>query len=366
MNAHETTDCIVIGGGLLGMLTARLLRREGHTVRLLERGETGRESSWAGGGILSPLRPWKYPDAVSDLVAWSQQHYPHLAAELKNETGIDIEWIQSGLMMVGEAFDDEVKDWTAKYDSHLLQFTPAQTTREEPALASELGASLYLPDVAQVRNPRLCKALRKALQLQGVSIEEQTEVTEIQHRGGEVSGVATSQGEFAAGRVVVAGGAWSAGLVGQTGLELPVEPVRGQMILFMARPGVLRHIVFCAGHYLIPRKDGHILAGSTLEHAGFDKTVTEAAHAELRQAALELVPALSSYAVVKHWSGLRPGSPRGVPFIGEHPEISGLYVNTGHFRNGVAMGPASARLLADLMLGQESITDPAPYRLARH
>ena len=135
------------------------------------------------------------------------------------------------------------------------------------------------------------------------------------------------------------------------------------MLLFRGPVGLVRRIVLSRDRYVIPRRDGRVLVGSTLEHVEFDKSTTPAARAELHREALRLIPALADCAVEHHWAGLRPGSPIGVPFVGEHPRIQGLYVNAGHYRNGVVLGPASARLLADQMLGRTPALDPAPYRL---
>jgi glycine oxidase len=144
---------------------------------------------------------------------------------------------------------------------------------------------------------------------------------------------------------------------------LPVEPVRGQMILFRASPGLLTRVVLDQGRYIIPRRDGHILMGSTVEHVGYDKRTTESAREELVAAALKLVPGLADAEVVKHWSGLRPGSPDGVPFIGPHPAIEGLFVNTGQYRNGVVMGLASCELASYHMTGRTPVLDVTPYLL---
>jgi glycine oxidase len=164
-------------------------------------------------------------------------------------------------------------------------------------------------------------------------------------------------------RVVVAAGAWSAGLLADFMPVLPVSPVRGQMIQFAASPDLLRHIVLANGHYLIPRRDGLILAGSTLEYSGFDKDTTREARDTLVDFPTQLLPGLGDCAVVNHWAGLRPGKSDGIPVIGGHPEIKGLYLNTGHFRNGVVMAPASAQLLLDIMMGRTSFTRPDAYRL---
>jgi len=361
--ANSSTDCIVVGGGLLGMLTAYFLVHEGLAVSVIEKGAVCRESSWAGGGILSPLVPWEYPDAVSVLVRWSQQYYPLLTAELQEVTGIDPELLRSGLLMADSVMDPEISAWSSRYRRKVVAVDSAHLQRLEPALSPAVGDSLLLPDVAQVRNPRLCQALAIALGNQGVTLDEQSAVNGLVVQQGRLLGVSTASGPVYAERVVIAGGAWSSQILAGHGPELPVSPVRGQMIQFQASPGLLRHIVLRDGHYLVPRRDGLILAGSTLEYVGFNKETTATARELLARQALQLVPALADYRIVNHWSGLRPGTPAGVPYICEHPEIYGLYLNTGHFRNGVVMAPASARLLADCLLKRDSFTAFEPYRL---
>lgn len=356
------TKALVVGGGVIGLLTARLLVDEGFQVELVERGSLGGEASWAGGGIVSPLYPWRYGEAVSALASWSQGYYPALGARLRDDTGIDPEVRCTGLYWLDLEDEEAALDWAGTEGKKLVRVDRQEVLQRIPVLGNNFGRALHMPDLANVRNPRLLQALQASLQversfslLSGVSVERLL----IDH--GRVVGAQTSSGFIAADCVVLATGAWSGALLKTLGLDLPVAPVKGQMILYKCAEDFLPAMVLAKGRYAIPRKDGHILVGSTLEHMGFDKAPTAEALASLKASAEELLPSLAEAQVIGHWAGLRPGSPEGIPFIGEVPGCRGLWLNCGHYRNGLVLAPASCELLKNLMLGESPIVDPAPY-----
>jgi glycine oxidase len=328
---------------------------------LVERGETGRESSWAGGGIVSPLYPWRYLDSVTRLANFSQAVYPALCEQLGVQTGIDPEFTRCGLILIAPDEADEATAWARRHE-RTLEAIDRQRFRElEPQAATPPEQAIWMPDVGQVRNPRLLQALRRRLDQMGVEIRTAEPVETLLCEGGRCVGLRTLRGELRGDAVVVCAGAWSRELLGDLPSPPAIHPVRGQMLLFKAEPGTITRMVLEGSRYVIPRRDGRTLFGSTLEDAGFEKQTTQAAHDELFAIATERFPILTRFPVERHWAGLRPSSPAGVPYISRHPDISGLYVNAGHFRNGIVLGPASARLVTDLVLQRTPIVDPTPY-----
>ena len=358
-------NVIVIGGGLLGLLSARELALAGCDVTVLDQSAPGQESSWAGGGILSPLYPWQYADAVNALASWGQQHYPALVEALMAEGGIDPQWTQSGLLVLDSDMREAATAFAQRYGMPLELVDARKLAELEPQIAPQSQPGLLFPGIAQIRNPRFVKSLLTSCATLGVRFSPRTQVSGFRLHDRQVRGVRTAKGDFDAEVVLVAGGAWSGHLLKAVQVVLDVEPVRGQMVLYHAAPGQLEHIVLDRGHYLIPRRDGRILVGSTLEYVGFDKSTTAPAREQLTDFAVNLFPFLANTPIEQHWSGLRPGQSGAIPYICAVPGYGGLYLNTGHFRNGVILGPASAHLVADLILGREPILNPAPYGLAR-
>ncbi len=343
------------------MLTALELSEAGHKVTLFERGDTGRESSWAGGGIVSPLFPWRYLDSVTRLASWSQSAYPAFLSALYRHTGVDPEYLDSGMLVIAPAEIAQAETWAAQHQKNVEIVDKGRFAELEPQAAEPVDQAVWMPDVGQVRNPRMVRALHIRLQQLDVGLRTDEPVERLLFDGDRCSGVHTKRGDQHADAVVVCAGAWSGQLLGDLASPPAIQPVRGQMLLFKAAPGTISRIVLEANRYVIPRRDGRTLFGSTIEEVGFDKQTTDAARDELYAIATRRFPILKEYPVEAHWAGLRPSSPAGVPYIGRHPRIDGLFVNAGHFRNGIVLGLASARLAADLVLGREPIVDPAPY-----
>ncbi|NKF23172.1 NAD(P)/FAD-dependent oxidoreductase [Solimonas marina] len=314
---RETFDVAIVGGGVIGMACAEALSRDGrHRIGLIERDELGRAASWAGGGMLTPLPPDHIPEAVRDLLAESLALYPQWCARLHAESGIDPEYWDCG----------------ARY-------------------RKDDGTQVDYPRMAQVRNPRLVKALAGTLRRRrGVTIFERTAARGWVLDGDTVIGVRTDDKEIACRQAVLAAGAWSAPL-GADG----VGPAKGQMLLLGPGEPVLTRLLIGEDVYLIPRRDGQILVGSTLEDAGFDTTPTAAARQSLLARAAQLWPAVHARRVVAHWAGLRPRPAGEGPLLGPHPRLSGLLLATGHFRIGLTLAPGTAARVAHALSPENAV-----------
>lgn len=360
-------DTLIIGGGISGLLTARELRLAGQDVAVIDQSQLGRESSWAGGGILLPIYPWRQSPAISALVAISLKIYPCLQRELLNHTGIDPEWQDCGMLICKNPDYNQAVSWCEHYnvthrDAHADLTTDLQTTLDQP---------LWLPEIAQIRNPRLLKSLKAYLLATGVKLMENVEIRKIHSHGRQISTIETAEQHFTFKHLIICTGAWTVGFLDRWLIpaastpKLAINPVKGQMLVFDAQPSTLSHMILDGDQYLIPRRDGRILAGSTVEYTGFDKSTSADAKQKLYDFATQLLPDLQRYPANHHWAGLRPGTPDGVPYVGHHPNYDNLSVNAGHFRNGLVMGPASAQLLADLILNRPTSINPQNYGLIR-
>jgi len=352
---------IIIGGGVIGLLTAYELQKAGEKVTVIDRKSVGQESSWAGGGILSPLYPWRYPEPVTQLATLSQALYPELIEQMQQRTGKDAEYLPSGMLVLGDYDSEQAEQWVSSHRVDAEKINQQQIRELAPEVSTDFDSGWWFPRIHQVRNPRLIALIKAYLQTTDVKLIENEAIDDILTKDGLVSAVKTATSSYQADRFVIAGGAWSSQLLLQTGIEIGVKPVKGQMLLLKGSADLVRHITLSEDRYIIPRKDGRILVGSTTEDCGFDKSISEEVRQQLLDYANRSIPALKSLRIEKHWGGLRPGSSNGIPKIGRHPEISNLFINCGHYRNGLVIAPASARLLASMMLNHQSIIDPKHY-----
>jgi glycine oxidase len=359
------TDCLIVGGGIIGMLTARELLSRGLTVTLIDQTTPGCESSWAGGGIISPLYPWQYDDSVTRLATWSQRNYAKLCAGLREESEIDPEYTSSGLLVLEPKDSELAQDWASRHSQEMEILPQSKLMALEPALQSNAQSAIWMGRVAQVRNPRLVKAARKSLE-GSINILDSTQACGFIVKDGQLEAVETNRGPIKTKYAVICAGAWTGRLLREHAPAPRIEPVLGQMILFKTEANSLSRIVLHNDRYVIPRRDGRVLVGSTLERRGFEKTTTEAARESLKQFALNHFPLLAGAEIEHQWAGLRPGSPNGIPYICPLPGTQGLFINAGHFRNGVVLAPASARLMADLVTQASPILDPTPYAFDAH
>lgn len=327
------TEVLIIGAGVVGCITAMKLSQLGVRVTIVDKGIIGGESSWAAGGVLFPLLPWDYSKEVNTLVMSGLTYYEKYAPMLLEETGIDPELCVSGMLIKQLDDLDKARMWCESY--HISYQIVS-------------NKSFLIPQVAQIRPPRLMQALRKWLYKHGVPVFEGIEMTPLPQTDGKLEiWKTTSNHSFQADKYIASCGAWSSLLLNDTNLN--ILPKRGQMLLYKDIPIKLSNMIFQKDFYLIPRQDGHLLAGSTVEDTGFDKQVTVEAAKLLHEKAIGILPELAGLSAVKQWSGLRPSSPGNIPIIKRHESVNNLWINAGHFRYGIAMAPKSAEIIAGLL-----------------
>lgn len=381
-------DVLVIGGGVIGLTTAYYAARDGLRVVVAERQQLGRESSWAGAGIISPGNPARARTPLGKLKAASAALFPVLSAELRELTGIDNGYVRCGGLELQLSEDL----WERRRIAAVLRQERGEGLEQlqvldraalhalEPALADDLPGAIYFPGMAQVRNPWHLRALIAACERLGVSFRTETEIRAWHPEGSRILSVSTDQERLAAGAFVLASGAWSEALLLLLGWQAGIHPVRGQIVLLNSSrrgqdqpvlpgrasdvhlpvaaaeppraPLLFSRILQIGSDYLVPRTDGRVLVGSTEERVGFDKSTTEEAVQRLKHLAHRLVPALREAEVERCWAGLRPGNPDGKPVLGPVPGYDNLFVATGHFRSGIHLSAITGRLLADLLAGK--------------
>ncbi|HVR62209.1 MAG TPA: glycine oxidase ThiO [Polyangia bacterium] len=374
MTSPKTTaasaDVIIIGGGVMGCAVALRLCQRGIAATVIERGIPGAEASSAAAGILGPQMESEQPGPLLELGLRSRALYPALAAELRDATGIDIGYLKSGVLAVALTAAEEAelgarRVWQLARGLRVEALSPEALRAAEPAINRAVLAGLRFPDDGQVNARDLARALSQAASAAGARFLQGRYVRRVLVERGAATGVELDSEVLPAAAVVVAAGSWS-GLVEGAGVPgTVVRPARGQMVAIETRPPIFRHVISVHGRgYLVPRRDGSVLAGSTMEMAGFRKEVTVAGLAQILGLAHTLVPALADAPVTATWSNFRPYTEDHLPVLGATP-VRGLVLATGHFRNGILLAPITGAVIAELVAGGTPAVDLAPFSIAR-
>jgi len=370
VTAGGLPDVLIVGGGAIGCAMARRAALAGLRVRLLERATPGAEASSAAAGMLSPLAEAPAPGPFLDLLLAARAAYPAFAVALRDETGIDVGYDSTGTLYLSLREEDDAElehrlAWQSRAGLGVERLTAEEARTLEPALSPAVRFALRFPGDHQVDSRLLSRALWLAAKCAGADITLRAEVVELLTHRGRAAGVRLGDGtRIAAGSFVIAGGSWSGALRGLP-RALPVEPVHGQLLALEPASPLLRHVVDSPRGYLVPRASGRIVVGATSERIGHRKAVTAAGIQTLLNAAIESVPALGATHIAETWSGLRPGTPDGLPILGRDPDFHNLLYATGHYRNGILLTPLTADALLALILHEKPALDLSPYSISR-
>lgn len=355
----NTAEVVIIGGGVIGLAVARALAQRGvRDVLIVERANLGAEASSAAAGMLAPQAEADCADDFFRLCCQSRDLYPTFARTLNEETGIDIELETSGTLYLAFTEEDERElaerfEWQARAGLEVERLSAESARMIEPCISVDVLAALRFPLDTQVENRRLISALAAANEALGVGVLTGVSVESLNVKRNCVAGIETSRGFIACEKVVIAGGAWTTQILNEALPNPRIEPVRGQMVSFDATPQIARHVIYSPRGYIVPRRAGRLLAGSTSEHAGFDKRVTAAGVHSIVTSALEISPSIAALPLTSSWAGLRPRAADGLPVLGPCAEIAGVFYATGHYRNGILLTPITGELLARAIVDEE-------------
>ncbi len=349
------TEVLIIGAGVIGLSLARAIRKKSAAkITILERGQVGRESSFAAAGMLAPHAECEKTDDFFYFCNESRALYPDFATELFDETGVDIELDRSGTLYLAFTENDSRKigerfEWQKKSEFPVEYLSANDVRKTEPFVSPDVREGLFFPRDWQVENRKLLIALQRFAELNQIEIIENTEIKNLITANEKITGVQTAAQNYFADIVSLTTGAWTSLLkINENALPFAkIKPIRGQMISFRTAKRLFTKVIYTPRGYIVPRADGRILSGATVEDVGFDKSLTDSGIEFLRQNALEISPSLGNLEIFDKWSGLRPAAGDGLPVLGAFPAVENLYVATAHYRNGILLAPLTAKILAD-------------------
>ncbi|MCO6510938.1 MAG: glycine oxidase ThiO [Aridibacter famidurans] len=363
MAETHTSEVLIVGGGVIGLSIARALKKRGAgKITVVDRSSPGREASYAAAGMLAPQAEADSPDAFFRFCRESNRMYTRFAEELLDETGVDIELDDEGTLFLAFSDDDLLElsrryEWQSGAGMRVEHLTAADTHKLEPFVSPDSLGSLVFPDDRQVENRALIKALLEFASRNGIVIVPDTEIRNVSESESAAEARSADGRRFEAGTMIVAAGCWTSQIEGaapETGIP-EVKPIRGQMIAFEAAKRFFRKVIYSHRGYIVPRKFGRILAGSTTEDAGFKDKTTDEGIETIRENAVEISPSLANLKIDESWSGLRPYCTAERPFIGKVPKRERTFAAVGHYRNGILLAPLTAEILAMKILdGAES------------
>jgi len=365
-------DVAIVGGGICGLSIGWKLAKRGLRVLILEKGEAGHGATWAALGILFP-RVGDDPrgPAFTKLCVESHRLWPTFAKEVESESGIEIDYGREGTLL--PAFEAREEDQLRRQYALLrksrvgAKWVSGKELRSlEPNMSYGVKSALFNPLVHRVDNRKLALALKKAFLVVG-DFREKTSVAKIVIQGGRVIGVSAGGSTIRAHKVIIAAGAWSAGIPGlDERIRPPVRPVKGQVISVKVPEGrrLLSHVIHYADTFLVQRGDGRLLIGATVEERGFDTKVTAGAISKLLTVALAVIPDIDTLPLGEAWAGTRPGSPDGAPILGG-TNVEGLVMATGHFRNGILLAPITADLVSEYVISDKLPALAQPFTMNR-
>jgi glycine oxidase len=354
-----TADVIVIGGGIIGSTIALRLAQAGLKVSVFDRGEPGGEASRAAAGMIAPFGEKIEPGTFFDLCVASYQLYPSFVEEVEELSGARVDYRRTGTLLVAwsEHEAQELADLGVTQQNLGMpheQLSGEEACHRVPSLSPAIRRGLFIPGDQCVDSELLIQAVTHAAQLQGASFFSHRPVRKLKVRKGRVESVEVGADHigpgatFSAGQFILAAGCWSAELVRPLGLALPTQPCRGQMIEFQC-PAEFPLVLRTGHHYLVPREGGRVVAGTTMEYSGYEKTVTAGGLRSILEGVERIVPDLKNYKFRRAWAGLRPDTADHLPILGQG-ESPNLIFATGHFRNGILLAPVTAKLVAELVL----------------